>query len=208
MGDAKKLKLNTGLGDVDNRTERIVWVDLEMTGLDVQKDKIIEIACLVTTGNLDIVAEGPNLIIHQPQEVMDEMNDWCKEHHGQSGLTRAVLESKTSMEEAEKQVLSFVQQHTEPGWAPLGGNSIHVDRVFLMAQMPSIVNHLHHRIIDVSTVKELCRRWYPDTKQNAPKKNLSHRAMDDIRESIQELQYYRQAIFKSPSTSAADRSDS
>nr|KAG5695530.1 hypothetical protein BaRGS_008033 [Batillaria attramentaria] len=127
MGDAKKLKLNTGLGDVDNRTERIVW----MTGLDVQKDKIIEIACLVTTGNLDIVAE--------------------------SGLTRAVLESKTSMEEAEKQVLSFVQQHTEPGWAPLGGNSIHVDRVFLMAQMPSIVNHLHHRIIDVSTVKELCR---------------------------------------------------
>uniref|UniRef100_A0A8C4YKU2 Exonuclease domain-containing protein n=1 Tax=Gopherus evgoodei TaxID=1825980 RepID=A0A8C4YKU2_9SAUR len=149
---------------------RMVWVDLEMTGLDIEKDQIIEMACLITDSDLNILAEGPNLIINQPDELLDGMSEWCKEHHGKH---------------AEYEFLSFVRQQTPPGLCPLAGNSVHADK-----------KHLHYRIIDVSTVKELCRRWYPEEFEFAPKKVASHRALDDIRESVKELQFYRNSIFK------------
>merc|ERR1712038_297529 len=177
-------------------SDRLVWVDLEMTGLDISKDHIIEMACLVTDGQLNMIAEGPNLIIHQPDHIMDSMGEWCKEHHGESGLTQAVKESNISLSEAEGIMTKFLAEHTAKGAGLLAGNSVHADKVFLVKYMPNFMEYLHYRIMDVSTVKELCRRWYPEQFQNAPKKGYTHRALDDIRESIKELQYYRQAIFK------------
>uniref|UniRef100_A0A8C4U7U7 RNA exonuclease 2 n=1 Tax=Falco tinnunculus TaxID=100819 RepID=A0A8C4U7U7_FALTI len=140
--------------------------------------------------------QGPNLIINQPDELLDGMSEWCKEHHGKSGLTKAVKESKISLQQAEYEFLSFVRQQTPPGLCPLAGNSVHADKKFLDKYMPQFMRHLHYRIIDVSTVKELCRRWYPEEYEFAPKKAASHRALDDIRESIKELQFYRDSIFK------------
>ncbi|KAL8173523.1 UNVERIFIED_CONTAM: Oligoribonuclease, mitochondrial [Gekko kuhli] len=204
--------------------QRMVWVDLEMTGLDIEKDQIIEMACLITDSDLNVLAEGPNLIINQPDELLDGMSDWCKEHHGKSGLTKAVKESSVSLRQAEYEFLSFVRQQTPPGLCPLAdsyrsllfwnspcssqerntravllvspGNSVHADKKFLDKHMPQFMKHLHYRIIDVSTVKELCRRWFPEDYKFAPKKAASHRALDDIRESIKELQFYRGSIFK------------
>ncbi|XP_016853624.2 oligoribonuclease, mitochondrial isoform X1 [Anolis carolinensis] len=175
---------------------RMVWVDLEMTGLDIERDHILEMACLVTDADLNLVAEGPNLIIHQPDEVLEGMSEWCKEHHGKSGLTRAVRESAVSLCEAELEFLSFVRQQTPPGLCPLAGNSVHADRRFLEKHMPQFLRHLHYRIVDVSTVKELCRRWFPEEYASAPRKAASHRALEDIKESIKELQFYRKAVFK------------
>ncbi|XP_063799564.1 oligoribonuclease, mitochondrial [Pseudophryne corroboree] len=180
----------------DSMEQRMVWVDLEMTGLDIRKDQIIEMACLITDSDLRILAEGPNLIIKQPDELLDGMSEWCKEHHGQSGLTQAVRDSKISLLQAEYEFLSFIRQHTPPGLCPLAGNSVHVDKVFLKKYMPQFMRHLHYRIIDVSTVKELCRRWFPVEYERAPRKASSHRALDDISESIKELQFYRENIFK------------
>ncbi|XP_064896197.1 oligoribonuclease, mitochondrial isoform X1 [Columba livia] len=154
--------------------QRMVWVDLEMTGLDVEKDQILEMACLITDCDLNVLAEGPNLIINQPDELLDGMSEWCKEHHGKSGLTKAVKESKISLQQAEYEFLSFVRQQTPPGLCPLAGNSVHADKKFLDKYMPQFMRHLHYRIIDVSTVKELCRRWYPEEYEFAPKKAASH----------------------------------
>ncbi|TPX66937.1 hypothetical protein SpCBS45565_g04085 [Spizellomyces sp. 'palustris'] len=177
----------------------LVWIDLEMTGLDLQKDRIIEIACIITDGDLNIVAEGPNLVISQPKELMDGMSEWCIEHHGKSGLVSQVLASNTTTQSATSQVLSFIKSHIPiSNIAHLAGNSIHMDKQFLQKEMPEIINHLHYRIVDVSTIKELVKRWLPEVAQNAPRKGLAHRALDDIRESIQELGYYRQAAFKQP----------
>ena len=176
--------------------DRIVWVDLEMTGLDTEKDEIIEIACIITDGDLNIVAIGPDLVINQPKEVMDSMGEWCKEQHGKSGLTQKVLQSKVSLSDAEEIIYNFVSKHTNKGMCPLAGNSVYLDKKFLEKYMPNITNHLHYRIIDVSTVKELCRRWYPRTYSTCPKKRMLHRALDDIKESIEELKYYRNTIFK------------
>ncbi|XP_067827128.1 small fragment nuclease isoform X2 [Heptranchias perlo] len=176
--------------------KRMIWVDLEMTGLDIEKDKIIEMACIITDSDLNILAEGPHLIINQPNELLDGMSDWCTEHHGNSGLTQAVRNSKISLQQAEYEFLSFVRQHTPPGLCPLAGNSVHADKKFLDKYMPQFMRHLHYRIIDVSTIKELCRRWYPDEYEDAPKKKASHRALDDIQESIKELQFYRIHVFK------------
>uniref|UniRef100_A0A8C0MSH1 Oligoribonuclease, mitochondrial n=3 Tax=Canis lupus TaxID=9612 RepID=A0A8C0MSH1_CANLF len=162
----------------ESMAQRMVWVDLEMTGLDIEKDQIIEMACLITDSDLNILAEGPNLIIKQPDELLDSMSDWCKEHHGKSGLTKAVKESTMTLQQAEYEFLSFVRQQTPPGLCPLAGNSVHADKKFLDKYMPQFMKHLHYRIIDVSTVKELCR------------------ALDDISESIKELQFYRNNIFK------------
>ncbi|KAG0180101.1 Oligoribonuclease, mitochondrial [Apophysomyces sp. BC1021] len=171
-----------------------------MTGLDIQKDHLIEIAVLLTDGDLNIVAEGPELVIHQPREVMDSMNgnvkmDWCKQHHGASGLTQAVLDSHVTMTDAQDQVLEFIQRHIPSGVAPLAGNSVHADKRFLEKEMPRIVDYLHYRIVDVSTVKELAKRWYPDVAAGVVKKN-GHRALDDIKESIEELRYYQRHLFK------------
>lgn len=177
-------------------SQRMVWVDLEMTGLDIEKDKIIEMACIITDSDLNILAEGPNLIINQPDELLDGMSEWCKEHHGKSGLTQAVRDSKITLEQAEYEFLSFVRQHTPPGQCPLAGNSVHADKRFLDKYMPQFMYHLHYRIIDVSTIKELCRRWFPDEYKMVPHKKATHRALDDITESIKELQYYRANVFK------------
>ncbi|XP_048418389.1 small fragment nuclease [Stegostoma tigrinum] len=181
---------------VQSMAKRMVWVDLEMTGLDIEKDKIIEMACIITDADLNILAEGPHLIVNQPNELLDGMSEWCTEHHGKSGLTQAVRDSKISLQQAEYEFLSFVRQHTPPGLCPLAGNSVHADKKFLDKYMPQFMKHLHYRIIDVSTIKELCRRWYPDEYEDAPKKKASHRALNDIRESIKELQFYRTHIFK------------
>ncbi|KAK3775857.1 hypothetical protein RRG08_041569 [Elysia crispata] len=178
-------------------SHRLVWIDLEMTGLDVEKERIIEIACLITERDLKIVAKGPNLVIHQDSKFLDNMDEWCTLHHGQSGLTEAVRNSTITTEEAEAKVLSFLSQYVPQGKCPLAGNSVGTDKIFLERYMPSLAKHLHYRIVDVSTVKELCRRWFPEDFKKAPAKKLSHRAMDDIVESIEELKYYQSAVFKS-----------
>eukprot|EP00879_Flechtneria_rotunda_P020165 GHRR01021206.1.p1 GENE.GHRR01021206.1~~GHRR01021206.1.p1 ORF type:complete len:236 (+),score=83.53 GHRR01021206.1:192-899(+) len=135
----------------------LIWIDLEMTGLDIDKDTIIEIACIVTDGSLQQVIEGPSIAIHHPDSVLDNMNDWCKEHHVKSGLVQQVRDSSISLQQAEQQVLEFIQQHTEYKTAQLAGNSVHVDRLFLQRHMPQLLEHLHYRIVDVSTFKECCR---------------------------------------------------
>ncbi|XP_070700274.1 small fragment nuclease [Pempheris klunzingeri] len=177
-------------------SQRMVWVDLEMTGLDIEKDQIIEMACIITDSDLNVLAEGPNLIINQPDDLLEGMSEWCKEHHGKSGLTQAVRDSKITLEQAEYEFLSFVRQHTPPGQCPLAGNSVHADKRFLDKYMPQFMYHLHYRIVDVSTIKETFRRWFPKEYKMVPHKKATHRALDDIWESIKELQYYRANVFK------------
>ncbi|XP_008576052.1 PREDICTED: oligoribonuclease, mitochondrial [Galeopterus variegatus] len=230
----------------ESMAQRMVWVDLEMTGLDIEKDQIIEMACLITDSDLNILAEVGdcgNAINNQEHNFLDLdslRKNWCKDgsfnlnlssKNGpsmviftmlevkfhfwmplktdfmcfwwgagdsllQSGLTKAVKESTITLQQAEYEFLSFVRQQTPPGLCPLAGNSVHADKKFLDKYMPQFMKHLHYRIIDVSTVKELCRRWYPEEYEFAPKKAASHRALDDISESIKELQFYRNNIFK------------
>jgi oligoribonuclease len=176
--------------------DRLVWIDLEMTGLDPAQHHIIEIATLITDGSLEIVAEGPDLVIHQPDSVLEGMNDWCTEHHTASGLVDKVRASTVSLAEAEALTLELVQAWCTAGTAPLAGNSIHVDRFFLRHHMPKLEAHLHYRNVDVTSIKELARRWLPKTFAKAPRKSDSHRALDDIRESIAELCFYRDNVFK------------
>lgn len=173
----------------------LVWMDLEMTGLDPDKDSIIEIATLVTDGELRIVQEGPCLAVHQPEEVLERMDPWCVEHHGASGLTRRVRESSVSLETAEEETLAFIRRHCPERASPLCGSSIHQDRRFLARYMPRLNQYLHYRIIDVSTVKELVGRWYPFGAR-PPAKPQSHLAHEDVVESVKELVFYRERYFK------------
>ncbi|KAG1680131.1 hypothetical protein FOA52_000244 [Chlamydomonas sp. UWO 241] len=176
--------------------EPLVWIDLEMTGLDLDRHTIIEVAVIVTDGQLATKIEGPSIAIHQPEDVLERMNDWCVEHHGRSGLTKRVQESDVSMEQAEASVLEFVRAHVaDPGSAQLAGNSVHVDRQFLLKYMPQLTAFLSYRIVDVSTIKELAKRWYPAANRRAPRKANAHTALSDIRESITELEYFRRTIF-------------
>jgi oligoribonuclease len=174
----------------------MIWVDLEMTGLAVERERILELAVLVTDGQLGIIAEGPELVIHQPEEVLAAMDAWNTKHHTQSGLVDRVRASVIDEAEAERRVLEFISAHTEARSAPLAGNSIHQDRLFLAKYMPAVNDHVHYRNVDVSTVKELVRRWYPEEYGARPTKKGSHRALDDIRESIAELRYYRSKVFR------------
>lgn len=167
-----------------------------MTGLDPARERIIEIAVLVTDGQLELVAEGPNLVIHQSDELLGQMDEWNQSHHGASGLIDRVRASTVTEAEAEAAVLAFLCAHCPERTAPLAGNSIHQDRRFLRRYMPRVDAHLHYRNVDVSTVKELARRWYPEVAAAAPDKASTHRAMDDIRESIAELRYYRANVFR------------
>ena len=176
-------------------SDRLVWVDLEMSGLDAERERILEIATIVTDGELNVVAEGPEIVVHQPESVLAAMNDWNQKHHGESGLIDRVRASAIDEAEAERQTLAFVSAHVPASSAPLAGNSIHQDRLFLARYMRAFESHLHYRNVDVSTVKELVRRWYPAVYDARPKKKGSHRALDDIRESIEELRYYREAAF-------------
>jgi len=175
----------------------LVWMDLEMTGLDPDRDVIVEIATLVTDDDLAVVAEGPDLVVHQPPEALARMEDVVRTMHSASGLLSAIETSTVSLEEAGRATLDFIRTHAaEPRTVPLCGNSIGTDRRFLAAYLPDIESHLHYRSIDVSTVKELCRRWYPEAFAAAPEKKGGHRALDDIRESVAELAYYRSAVFR------------
>lgn len=175
----------------------LVWMDLEMTGLDPQRHAIVEIATLITDNDLNIVAEGPDLVLHATDDQLSHMEPIVKDMHTKSGLLEEINKSVIGIDEAEEQTLKFIKEHIpKASSAPLCGNSIGTDRRFLSVQMPDIENYLHYRSVDVSTIKELCRRWYPDDFANAPGKKAGHRALDDIRESINELRYYREAIFK------------
>lgn len=178
--------------------DRLLWLDLEMTGLDPRTDWVLEIATLVTDGALNVIAEGPDLVIHHPDEVLEAMNEWCVTHHGASGLTARVKASTISTAEAEQLTLEFVKQHCPAGTTPLAGNSIHMDRSFLKLHMPTFEGYLHYRNVDVSTVKELARRWSPSVLETAPRKSEAHRARDDIFESITELKHYRDTFFVVP----------
>jgi oligoribonuclease len=174
-------------------------MDLEMTGLDVRRDRIVEIATLVTDDDLEIIAEGPDLVVHVPDDVLAAMDPVVVDMHTRSGLLDAIRRSGTTLEEAGRQTLEFIRAHVpEPGTVPLCGNSIGMDRRFLAAQLPEIEEHLHYRSIDVSTLKELARRWYPAELAGMSKKSSAHRAMDDIRESVAELRYWRTHIFRDP----------
>jgi oligoribonuclease len=175
----------------------LAWLDLEMTGLDPTRHAIVEIATLVTDDDLALVAEGPDLVVHQPPAVLDMMDAPVRELHAASGLLPAIERSTVSLEEAGRRTLAFLREHLpEAGTTPLCGNSIGTDRRFLAAHLPDVDRHLHYRSIDVSTVKELARRWYPDVFARLPEKQGGHRALDDIRESVDELRWYRAHVFR------------
>lgn len=172
----------------------LVWIDLEMTGLDAEREVIIEIATIITDSELNILAEGPCLAIHQDDKYLDGMDEWNTKTHGSSGLVQRVRDSKISVEEAERQTLEFVKQYVPENTAPLCGNSIGQDRRFLDRAMKDLTDFLHYRNIDVTSVKELVRRWFPSGPK-LPKKSESHMALIDIRESIEELIFYRKHFF-------------
>ncbi|MFQ5749962.1 MAG: oligoribonuclease [Planctomycetota bacterium] len=174
----------------------VAWLDLEMTGLDPDKERIIEIAILITDEDLAVLAEGPDLVVHQEEGFLGAMDTWNRKHHGESGLLEKVRSSTISEAEAQDQVMAFLQATIPAGKVPLAGNSIHQDRAFLARYMPRIHQFFHYRNIDVSTVKELAMRWFPDAFPRRPRKKQAHRAMDDILESIAELRFYRETIFK------------
>ena len=175
----------------------LVWMDLEMTGLDPTRDVIVEIATIVTDDDLEILAEGPDLVVHQPDEALAAMEPVVVEMHTSSGLLEAIKASTITLEEAGAATLEFIKSHVpEPRTIPLCGNSIGTDRRFLAVYLPEIEDHLHYRSVDVSTIKELTRRWYPGALEATPRKATAHRALDDIRESIEELRWYRANVFK------------
>lgn len=178
-----------------NRRNRLAWIDLEMTGLDPHQDVILEIATIITDGNLSLCAHGPSLVIHQPEERLAGLDSWVNRQHTQSGLLEQVRNSSISVQEAEEKTMVFLREWCEPRTALLAGNSVWNDRMFLSAYMPSIVDFLHYRLVDVSSFKAMLSRWYPDKPQVSFKKKERHRALEDIEESIAELRYYREHFF-------------
>ena len=173
----------------------LIWIDLEMTGLDTQHDQIIEIATVVTDSNLAILAQGPVIAIHQPDEIMNAMDAWNTSHHGDSGLTSRVNQSTTTAEDAERETLGFLRQFVAPGKSPMCGNSICQDRRFMARLLPELEAFFHYRNLDVSTLKELARMWKPELTGGFVKKG-AHLALDDILESIEELKYYREHLIR------------
>jgi len=179
-----------------NTEDRLVWIDLEMTGLDIERHVIVEIACLVTDSELNLVDDGVDIVVHQDAAALAAMDDFVRKMHTKSGLLPQIESSTVDLATAGARVLEYIKGHVpRVGQAPLCGNSIGVDRRFLDRGLPEIDQYLHYRSIDVSSFKELCRRWYPDVYKNRPSKKEAHRALDDIRESIEELRLYRQQLF-------------
>ena len=175
----------------------LVWIDLEMTGLDPKRHTIVEIATLVTDDDLKIIEEGPDLVIAATAEELEQMDPVVKNMHTKSGLIDEIMRSSVTMQSASDMTLEFIEKHiSRPRTVPLCGNSIGTDRRFLAKYMPEIENFLHYRSVDVSSIKELGRRWFPEIVKNAPAKSRGHRAMDDIKESVVELQYYRENLFR------------
>ncbi|MDR5861302.1 oligoribonuclease [Halomonas eurihalina] len=179
----------------DPRTQRLVWIDLEMTGLDPERERIIEVATLVTDADLNVVAEGPVIAVHQPDALLGAMDDWNRKTHGGSGLTERVRASAIDTAEAERRTLAFLHEHVAPGTSPMCGNSVHQDRRFLEREMPALLAFFHYRNLDVSTLKELAKRWNPGALVGFSKRNV-HLAMDDIKESIAELAHYRRTFLR------------
>ncbi|TDR50861.1 oligoribonuclease [Halomonas ventosae] len=179
----------------DPRRQRLVWIDLEMTGLDPNRERIIEVATLVTDSELNVVAEGPVIAVHQPDALLAAMDEWNTRTHGASGLVKRVKESPVDTAEAERQTLAFLEAHVVPGTSPMCGNSIHQDRRFLEREMPELLAFFHYRNLDVSTLKELAKRWNPGALVGFQKRNV-HLAMDDIKESIAELAHYRRTFLR------------
>ncbi|WP_136520529.1 MULTISPECIES: oligoribonuclease [Cellulomonas] len=174
--------------------DRIVWIDCEMTGLDLERDALVEVAAVVTDSELNVLGQGVDVVVAPPAAALEQMGDFVRTMHTTSGLLPA-LEHGVTLEEAQQQVLDYVRRWVpEPGKAPLAGNSVGTDKAFLDRDMPELVGHLHYRVVDVSSVKELARRWYPRVYFAAPEKNGGHRALADILESIDELRYYRAAL--------------
>ena len=187
----------------------LVWLDMEMTGLDPAKERIIEVATILTDGNLVEIGVGPELVIHQDDAVLAAMDDWNRTHHGASGLTERVKSSTITDADAEAQTLAFLNQHVGAKERPvLAGNSIHQDRRFIRRYMPKLDARLHYRMVDVSGIKELARRWFPAIIAKQPAKKDTHRALDDIRESLEELRYYRVNVFVQPPPPATDPTES
>ncbi|HBH35103.1 MAG TPA: oligoribonuclease [Gammaproteobacteria bacterium] len=172
----------------------LIWIDLEMTGLDTENDQIIEIATVITDAELGTVAEGPVIAIHQPAVVMNAMDEWNTRTHSDSGLVQRVQESRYTAAQAEAETLAFIERYVPSGESPMCGNSICQDRRFMARRMPTLEQYFHYRNLDVSTVKELVRRWEPEIA-DAMKKNMRHQALDDVYDSIDELKYYRQHVF-------------
>ncbi|CAB3398144.1 unnamed protein product [Caenorhabditis bovis] len=185
--------MSTLINATDDVNQRIIWIDCEMTGLDFMKQTLCEIAIIVTDSDLKTVAMGPDIVIHQPKEVLDKMEEWPRKTFLENGLMSKIVNSSISLEQAEEKVLEFLKLHTLPGKCPIAGNSIHMDRCFIRKYMPKLDEYAHYRCIDVSSIKGLVQRWYPDY-QHISKKN-THRALDDILESIAELKNYRENIF-------------
>jgi len=179
------------------KSQRLIWIDLEMTGLDPDRCHILEIATVITDGDLAVVAEGPNLVVHQDETALATLSDWSRQRFTTSGLLERVRASEVSIEEAEALTLAFVLDHCRPKQSPLCGNSVHTDREFLRRGMPKLHDFVHYRNIDVSSVKEIVKRWYP-TRYDPPEKSGRHEALADIRESIRELAYYRDTFFVEP----------
>jgi oligoribonuclease len=177
--------------------EHLVWIDCEMTGLDVSSDALIEVACLVTDGDLNILGHGISVVIKPPAAALDGMGDFVRDMHATSGLLPE-LASGVEMSEAEDLVLAYIREHASEGKAPLAGNTVGMDRMFLERDMPRLSAWLHYRVVDVSSIKELARRWYPRAYFHAPPKTGGHRALGDIQDSLRELRYYRQTIFVPP----------
>jgi oligoribonuclease len=182
--------------DADGRRDRLVWLDLEMTGLDLDRHVIVEIAALVTDDDLEPVDEGIDLIVHQPASALAEMDDFVRTMHTKSGLLPEIEASTLSLADAGAQVLDYVRARVGEASSPLCGNSIGVDRRFLDRQLPELDRFLHYRSIDVSSFKELCRRWYPTVYKGRPDKTETHRALADVHESIAELRYYREHMLR------------
>jgi len=185
--------------------DKLVWIDCEMTGLELRSDKLIEIAALVTDSELNVLGEGVDIVIHADDEALAAMPEVVQKMHAHSGLTEEVRAATITLAQAEQQVLDYIKQFApEPRSAPLCGNSIGTDRGFIVRDMPTLDAYLHYRMIDVSSIKELCRRWYPRIYFGQPEKGLAHRALADITESIRELAYYRRTAFVSPPGPSSD----
>ena len=198
-GSDSGVKQANGTNRPDRRSigHVLVWMDLEMTGLDHTVDHIVEIATLITDDTLEIIAEGPDIVIHQPDDVLDAMNDVVTKMHTESGLLDEIRSSTIDLATAGEQTMVFLREHCpQAGTVPLCGNSIGTDRRFLARYLPDIENHLHYRSVDVSSIKELARRWQPDVLAQRRWKANNHRALDDIRESVAELRLYRDLLFR------------
>lgn len=177
------------------RNDLLIWIDLEMTGLDPTRERIIEVATLITDGDLNLIAEGPVLAVHQPDALLEEMDEWNTRTHGASGLTQRVRESDIDTAEAERQTLAFLKTYVTPNSSPMCGNSVHQDRRFMLREMPELAEFFHYRNLDVSTLKELAKRWNPQALAGFEKRN-THQALDDIRESLAELAHYRKTFLR------------